>query len=92
MANNLQENPWTIDTPGAGVLYNANVNIHHMEFVAYTNATDTVVVQNMNGHNVWDAQGESSLSPITTAGQIGWIHGLKVPTLGSGFLKIFIKP
>jgi len=92
MANNLAENPITIDTASANVIINWNICVHHMEFVNYAAQTDNVVVQNMNGHNVWDAIGDTTLSPISQGSQVGWIHGLKVPTLTSGLLKIYIKP
>jgi hypothetical protein len=93
MANNLASNPWKIDTPGASVIYAFPVKVMNINWSNYTLTTaQTALVQDSNGKdilNVTTAATSATMQPINT-GQIGWVRGIQVPTLGSGELTISI--
>jgi hypothetical protein len=90
MANQLSEIPWAVDTAGGTVLYSSLIKVAQFSFLDYAAGTDTVEVQDRNGNLVWKGNGTADLNPIDS-GPIGWIDGLKVPTLSAGKLLIYVE-
>jgi len=91
MANLLNSMPWTIDTPGASVLYKTPIKVAHFEFSLYAAQGNEVIVQDQTGKQVWSATGAADLEEVRSA-KVGWINGLIVPTLqGGGVLTIYIE-
>lgn len=90
MANSLGTRPITIDTPGATVLFTTWLKIENIIFTDYAADTDTFVIQDQNGHEVWSGNGKADLSPVISY-KIDWVNGLKVPTLSSGKLIFAIR-
>jgi hypothetical protein len=93
MTNQLKTNPWTLDTPAATPITTVHIKINNIEFVLFTATTDTVVIQDRNGNNVWDANGSGTTGGIIVrSGHIGWIDGLILLTLtGPGKVKVFFE-
>jgi len=90
VANQLASLPWVIDTASANVLFTGKIFVRHFEFAGYAAGTDTVVVQDINSRPVWQADGKTDLDPVLSY-KVGWIKGIKVPTLSSGKLYVYIK-
>lgn len=90
MANQLGSNPWVIDTPGPALLFATNVKAAHFEFSQYAADTDNVIVVDRFGKEVWAANGNVDLSPVESF-TVEWIHGISVPTLSSGKLRVYFK-
>ena len=93
MANVFTGNPWSLDTvyttTPAGEIRSGRVRVHHFEFVGYAAATDTVEVQDANGRTIWIGVGRTDLSNVKSA-EVGWVKGIKVPTLSAGRLLVYI--
>lgn len=92
MANNLGVNPWKIDTPGAGVIYAFPIRIGTITWANYTPGTAQALVQDANGNDILNAaipSGQTQMQPVVMSG-VGWVRGLKVPTLTNGELTITI--
>lgn len=90
MANVLGTRPIVIDTPGATVLLKDWLKISNIVWTSYTADAHTFEIQNAAGDKVYEGNGESDLAPIELVCP-GWIKGLKVPTLQSGKLFIYIE-
>lgn len=90
MANALAGNPAVIDTAGAAVLFQTNLQIIQFEFIDYALDTDQVTVQDRFGRLLWRANGAADLSPVRS-GKIGYVTGLAVPTLSAGKLFIWFE-
>ncbi len=90
MANSLGTRPIVIDTAGATVLRTEWLHIMQIVFTDYALDTDNFVVQDKNGNEVFSGNGANDLAPVNIT-NIGFVHGLKVPTLSAGKLLIFTK-
>jgi hypothetical protein len=91
MANSLTTNPWVIDTAGAAILFNGDVYVKHFEFAGYSAQFSAVSVQDRFGKVIWSATGAQDLTEVRS-GDVGWVHGIAVPTLeNSGILRIYFK-
>jgi len=91
MANQLAANPMTLDTPGT--IFNAYMKINNIEFVGYTADTDEVVLQNVDGKNLWDARGSTNFN-VVRSGHIGWVKGLKFVSItpgSTGVVKVYFE-
>ncbi len=89
MTNQLATLPWVIDTEAATVIFSKRLKVLHMEFTGYTDASHKIVVTDANGKPVWMADGTTDLDPVRS-GPVGWINGLIVPTLDSGYLYVYL--
>ncbi len=90
MANDISERPWVIDTPGATLLWEANVKIAYIKWHRPTTINHTFQIQNINSKVVLEGEAEAALgSQVYLIND--WWHGLKVPTLASGILYIYIN-
>jgi hypothetical protein len=92
MANQLAQNPMYIDTPSPYPVVKTAYKIHHIEYVGFGSATDTVVVQNANGRMITELMGEAAggYTAVRT-GNVGWVDGIMVPTLTAGAVLIFFE-
>jgi hypothetical protein len=92
MANDLSANPWRIDTAGASVIYSFPVRIKNINWSNYTlGGSQTCNVQDSNGKDILLAvTGTGTQMQQINTGDLGWVRGIKVPTLGSGELTIAI--
>lgn len=75
------------------MIYAFQVKILNINWSNYTLATaQTVQLQDSNGKDILNATTaatSATMQPINT-GFIGWVRGIKLPTLGSGELTISI--
>lgn len=93
MANNIGPNPWKLDTPGAGIIYAFPVRITNITWgnvvLAITTGTATFVLQDSLGNDIanivlTNTTGTVSETQVAyNSGQIGWVRGIKMPTLSS---------
>lgn len=90
MANQLGSNPWVIDTPGTGILFNGDVHACHFEWAGYTGQPDSVQVQDRFGKVIWLATGRADGSLVESY-TLDWVHGINVTVLTSGSLRVFIE-
>ena len=91
MANLLHDNPWTLDTPGAAVLWSTYAKLRHIEWAGFA-AGNTVVLQDKNGNEIWKAVAPATVSESEVrSGNIGWVNGLILNTLGGGTLKVYVE-
>jgi hypothetical protein len=92
MANDISANPWKIDTASANVIYAFQMKITNIIWADYTlGGAQTLVVQDANGKQIVQmVTGTSTTAAPLQTGFIGWVRGLKVPTLGSGEVTIFV--
>jgi hypothetical protein len=93
MANNLGSNPMVIDTAGEAVLRNTPTLIKKLSWQNYTEAAHTISVTDADDIPLLQSTGDADLSPIELDfGDLGQpAFGLKVPTLGSGKLLVFLR-
>lgn len=95
MANNISTRQWYLDTPlpfgsPGSILWKSNIAVLQIEFSGYSAATDTCVLKDRNGRTVWSATGATDMEPIRL-GNIGWVNGLCLDTLGSGLCIVYIR-
>jgi hypothetical protein len=95
MANDISANPWKIDTPGASVIYAFPVKVMNINWSNYTiTSAQNLVVQDSNGKDIVNsttgAAGASGQLQVLNTGPLGWVRGIKVPTLTSGEVTISI--
>ena len=89
MANNLASNPWVLDTAAVTVLFPGHIIVNAFEWEGYALDTDTVVVKDGNGKEVWKANGFSDLTAAYSGAGSFSIQGLALTTLASGKLRVF---
>lgn len=88
-ANQVAENPMTLDTPGT--IFTKHMKINNIEFVNYTAVGDKVVLTNINGKNLWDATGTTT-GAVVRSGHLGWVNGLILVSLtGPGLIKVYFE-
>lgn len=96
MSNNIDGNPYILDTASSSLVSSRRLRIQSIRWVsASAGAGDAVTVQNALGQVLWssaatgsnyvEAQNWPIESPLVA-------DGLKVPTLGSGSLYISLFP
>ena len=90
MANDITNNPFVIDTPGAGALVTYSFRVRGIRWVGATTAGHLVSVTDQNDVVKWEgeAAGTNHTESDTIQDEKLW-KGLKVPTLRSG--KIYIE-
>lgn len=92
MANNLNSFPWVIDTAGATVLHPGPCIVAKISWQNYTNATHEISVTTADDIPLFQTTGDADLSPLEiTFPHSVQVKGLKVPTLGSGKVLIFLR-
>lgn len=92
MSNKLAQNPMYIDTPGAAVLIATKYKVKHIEFVGFAANTDSCIVQDQLGNIITEMSGASvGGDGVVRTGNIGWVNGIKVPTLTAGACLIFFE-
>lgn len=95
MANSTTLNPLVIDTAGGSAILTTTIRVRKIRWTGGSTAGHAAVVQDQNGNAFWEslASGanyveESDFSTIDS--NAIRINGLKVPTLGSGKLYIYM--
>lgn len=100
MAAQLINNPWAfVAADVSATPFSLNrFKIAHVEFVGYTNATDTAELQDQLGNTIWYAEGDADLKSMRSD-YIGWVNGIVVPAntflgnanISSGKLLIYFE-
>ena len=98
MANNVQKNPWVLDTPVDGVNVWLSLiipGVIQFEFVGYTLDTSKVVLRDVDGQLIAILDGASDLRSVRT-GTIGTLRRgcclqATGTTLNSGVVLAYIK-
>ena len=90
MANSIGTRPIVIDTPAATVLFTNWMKIENVVFTDYSTDAQKFSLQDQNGIPVFEGNGKADLSPVVSW-KIGFINGMKVPTLDAGKLLIMVK-
>lgn len=95
MANKISSRQWFLDTPRAfgtpgSVLWKSNLAVIGVEFSGYAAQTDKCILKDRNGGIVWSGTGSTGLQPVRM-GNIGWVDGLCLDTLGSGLCVVYIR-
>ncbi len=93
MPNDLTVNPLIVDT-ASGVLLTIKLTINKIRWVNGTAAGHTALVQDQNGKRKWEAvaTGSNYTEETHFSEQFPLIvDGLKVPTLGSGTLFLYVS-
>lgn len=94
MANQCGRNPWVIDTAAAtevGGITNTTTHIRAMQWSGYASDADECIVTDYGDTQVAHWKGKEDLSPIDLpAGGTLRIRGMKVSTLSSGILTVWL--
>lgn len=90
MANDISARPWKIDTPGAGVIFQAQVYIKYVYWFNPIAPADLATITDRNAKNVLPMRAEVA-NQSQTFNIENWFEGLIVPTLASGVLYIHIR-
>ena len=88
MANNLTTNPWTIDTVMAAA-YPSYVRIRDLTWDEQAASGDQLVIVDQHGKLIIDTKA-SGANVYQRWGNLGWVNGFQVTTLGSGKVTIAI--
>lgn len=90
MANVITGRQWVLDTvANTDVWPWSNVNVKHVEFYGYGNATDVGILKDRNDRIVAEMHGNADLSPIISQ-DIGWVDGMKFTGNSSGTGKFLV--
>lgn len=89
MANDVSSTPMVLDTPGATVLWPAQLNVEHFEFVNYAAQGNQVVIQGIDGKIKWSVTGAADLQEVRS-GKVKWINGLVLSTLSAGKVLVYL--
>lgn len=89
MANDVTNNPFIIDTPGAGVIFSQPIRVRGVRWVGATTAGHLIKITDANDVEKWasEAAGANHTEADTIKEETLW-KGLKVPTMQSGKLYI----
>ena len=88
MANALNTNPLSLDTPGATVLVSSRLKIQRVIWKA-TTLGDNAEIQDKDGNTIWKWTAEATPDMVESNIGDNWYNGLKMPTLGSGTLYVY---
>lgn len=88
MANQLDVNPWIIDTVMANP-YKAYVHIRDIYWTDQVNVGDRLVVKDQNGRIIIDSTCDA-INDLQRFGKFDWVNGLQVTTLTSGKVTVSI--
>lgn len=88
MANQLDHNPWFIDTVMAAP-YTAQVKICQIIWTNQAAQGDQVIILDAAGREIWNAKADEP-NDERRSGSIGWVHGLQVTKLDSGNITIAV--
>lgn len=94
MANNLTQNPYILDTPGAGIITTNLLRIKKLRWVGATTAGHRCVLSDQFDYVFWESfcPGANYVeeSDFTTyLNQNVVLNGIKVTVLGSGKLYLY---
>jgi hypothetical protein len=89
--NNFAANPWMIDTPGAGNVQSGDITVLCIRWVGASTAGHQAVLQDNNSRTVWEEVAAGANFSTSECSNFFFSGGLKVPTLGSGKLYLYVK-
>lgn len=94
MANDLTKYPLVIDTASGSVLATYDIRVRKIRWVNGTTAGHQAVIQDQYGNLFWESYAAGANYVEESDFTCDWsqknvLHGLKVPTLGSGKLEIY---
>ena len=89
MANDLTQNPWKIDTAGAGIISAMNLYVKSLRWVGATTAGHTVTVKDSAGKVKYTsmASGANYVENALIENNVRW-NGLIVDVLASGIIYL----
>lgn len=92
MSNDITGDPLVVDTASATALTTKTFVCHMIRWVGATTAGHTVSIQNGNGGVKWasEASGASYVEETHFDGKPIIFSGLKVPTLSSGIIYLYV--
>lgn len=88
MANQFDHNPWFVDSVMASA-YLSQVRIGQIIWTGQTALGDEVIILDKAGKIIWKAKADGP-NDERRSGGIGWVHGLQVTQIDSGYLTIAI--
>lgn len=97
MANSRSNKLWIVDTASGTAVTSEILLITKIRWVGGTTASHQAVIQDANGNPFWESIANGAdyveCDDFSTHGQRSssrYLNGLKVPTLGSGTLYIYL--
>lgn len=89
MANDVQRNPFVLDTPGTGVVWNGYIRMESFAWGDVGAPGDQLVMKDKNGKEVfsWTSPGPGFYNFF----KLMWVNGLILAQLDSGRLYITIN-
>jgi hypothetical protein len=91
VANSLGSNPWVLDTPGGGIVYQDDIRAAHFEWTGFA-ANATITVQDRFAKVIWAPVAPAAPSEaIIESFTMEWLHGLNLVTMTSGVLRVYFK-
>ena len=93
MANDINQNPWILDT--VGIITTDEVRIHRMRWIGVDATADDLVVQHADGSYLWTAKALAGDATNDIDYDMPVTHfrafGLKLTTLDSGKLEVWYE-
>jgi outer membrane protein assembly factor BamB len=86
MANDVQRNPWILDSTTLAPLWKGYIRMEAMTWQDVTAAGNQLILQDQNGKEVWSMTAPGS--GYFNYGKPMWINGLIVKRIDSG--KVYI--
>ena len=95
MANDLTKNPLVIDTASGSPALTTFIRIKKIRWIGATTAGHQAIVQDQNSNLCWESVASGANYTEETDFNLNGpqrmvLSGLRVPTLGSGKLEIYI--
>lgn len=90
MANSFQVNPWVVDTVMATPAAPNPVLVRNIIWTDQVAAGDQLIIQDSNGNVIIDIKA-SVANVVQTLGNFGWVSGIRVTTLTSGKVYIYVR-
>ena len=92
MANDIGGNPWVIDTASATALLETGVWIERIKWNEPSTTGHQAILKDTSDRVIWTYRALAAGNGIAYEADLGGNYdGLKVTTLGSGTLYIYIK-
>lgn len=90
MANTFNVNPWVIDTVMATSSSANPVLVRNIIWTDQVAAGDQLIIVDASGNVIIDIKA-SVANVVQALGNMGWVSGLKVTTLTSGKVYIYVR-
>lgn len=92
-ANDFSNDPWILDTAGAGVVYSGDVRVACIKWVGATTVGHQAILQDGNSKVVWEELSPGSNFVTSECKGSGYLFrgGVRLTTLGSGKVYLYVK-